>query len=157
MLYLSDLKETVGQTFHLTAGRGNLVTVREVADASIAFFKVKPPVLFHPRYMALLNGKVGRKMLGERTYKTLQLGQPYYPYLGMRLEFDNNYTAKILSGGSIFAPPVKDFFERLFRFCQETDWGRRNSIAGEKPESDPLPDAEPEETPFNLHEHPSLA
>jgi thioester reductase-like protein len=155
MLFLTNLEETKGQTYHLTAGRYNLVTVREVADASIAFFKVKPPILFHPRYMTLLNGKIGRKMLGERTYKTLQLGQPYYPYLGMRLEFDNSFTANLLSKGGITAPPVKDFFDRLFRYCQETDWGRRNSTSPAKIE--PLPDADMEDTPFNLQERPSLA
>jgi thioester reductase-like protein len=155
ILYLSGLKETTGQTYHLTAGRSNLVTVREVADASINFFKVKPPFLFHPRYMALLNGKIGRKMLGERTYKTLQLGQPYYPYLGLRLEFDNSVTAELLSRGGIIAPPVKDFFDRLFRYCHETDWGRR------APSPKPVPvepiTLEAEETTFNLQERPSLA
>ena len=123
--YMCNLPQTVGNTYHLTAGRSNLVTVREVAKAALSYFNVKKPIVVDPRFVNLLSGPIGKYLLDERTYKTIKLGSPYYPYLGMRLEFDNSKTAVLLEDAGIVAPSVREFFNTLFRYCAETDWGKK--------------------------------
>jgi thioester reductase-like protein len=135
--YLSTLPDAVGKFYHLTAGRDNLLTVREVAYAAMDFFKVKKPIVVHPRYFKLLEGPIGQFLLGERYHKTLKVGAPYFPYLGMRLEFDNRMTAATLAKAGLVAPHVRDFFDTLFRYCLETDWGKKHPPERhpEKPET----------------------
>ena len=124
-LHLTSLPQTVGRCFHLTTGRDNLVTLREIMDATIEFFGIKPPPLVNPALVKLLEGKPGRLLLGERIHKTLMLGMPYYPYLALNLEFDDSQTRQYLDAANIYAPSIRDFFTRLFQYCVETNWGHK--------------------------------
>lgn len=125
-LHLTSLPETVGGCFHLTAGHDNLVTLREIMEATTQFFGLKTPPLINPALLKLLEGKVGRRVLGEHVHKTLMLGTPYYPYLALNLEFDNSRTQHYLSQAGIAVPSIRDFFNRLFQYCVESNWGRKS-------------------------------
>ena len=124
-LHLTGLPHTVGGCFHLTTGHDNLVTLREIMDATIEFFSIKPPPLVNPTLVKLLEGHTGRLLLGERVYKTLMLGMPYYPYLALNLEFDDTQARQHLDAAGVYAPSIRDFFNRLFQYCVETNWGHK--------------------------------
>ncbi|HEX2912977.1 MAG TPA: SDR family oxidoreductase [Chloroflexia bacterium] len=127
VIELSGRKDTENGCYHLTAGRENLITLREIMNAAISFFKVKPPVLIPPALLKIAESGLGRFLLNEHTYKTLTLGRPYYPYFALKLQFDNSQAVKALAGSGIKAPPPRQFFERLFSYCVETDWGRKQA------------------------------
>ncbi len=124
---LGERAEAIGNCYHLTAGRDNLITLREIMDAAISFFKIKPPRLIHPVLLKPAEGWLGRFLLNERTLKTLRLGEPYYPYFALDLEFDNAQAHAALVADGIRPTPPREFFDRLFRYCVETDWGRKTS------------------------------
>ena len=126
---LSGRADTVGGCYHLTAGRDNLITLRQIMDAAINFFQIKPPALIHPRLLKPAEGWLGRLLLNERTLKTLRLGEPYYPYFALKLAFDNSQATQALRQTGIVAPAPQLFFDRLFRYCVETDWGRKQEQA----------------------------
>jgi len=123
--HLSSLPEAIGQTYHLTAGRENLITVGEIARAAINFFGVKPPLMLHPGFLKLAESRLSHLFLNTHTLKTLKLGEPYYPYLALKLQFDDSKTQQVLGKAGITAPPVRQFFDTLFQYCVETDWGHK--------------------------------
>lgn len=126
-LYLTSLSETIGGCYHVTAGRDNTVTLREIIEATIDFFQVTPPPVINPTFLKLLEGRIGRRLLGEHIHKTLMLGKPYYPYLALKLEFDTSEADKFLKPANITAPRLTDFFNRLFSFCVESNWGKKTA------------------------------
>ncbi len=128
LVYLSGQEQAIGQCYHLTAGRDNTPTVAQVRDAAINFFKIKPaPLTLHPAFLKLVEHYPGKMFMSERALKMLKLGEPYYAYFTTKLEYDNAQTVAALKPAGISVPHVQDFFDRLFRYCLETDWGRRNS------------------------------
>ena len=128
---LSGRADTPGHSYHLTAGRDNLITLREIMDAAISFFGLKPPTLIHPALLKPAEGWLGRLLLNERTLKTLRLGEPYYPYFALKLQFDNELAAQALTPAGIVPPAPQLFFDQLFRYCVETDWGRKQEPAAQ--------------------------
>jgi len=55
----------------------------------------------------------------------LTTGRVYTPYLSAELAFDTTETTRGLEGTGITVPRVETYFETLFRFCRETDWGKK--------------------------------
>jgi hypothetical protein len=140
IIYLNGQKRAINKSYHLTAGRDNLPTVSGVLDKAYEFFKVKRPQLIHPSFLKIVEGKLGNTLLGERGVKTLKLGEPYYPYFALKLEYDNRQALDMLKPAGIYPPNVHEYFERIFRYCIETDWGKRtanhSSKVGSKEVSD---------------------
>ncbi len=122
---LSQRPATFNQCYHLTAGRESLITLRQMMDAAISFFQVKPPTLIHPMLLKPIENWPLKLLLSDHSLKTLKLGEPYYPYFALNLEFDNRQAAQALASAAIAPPSPKTFFDRLFRYCVESDWGRR--------------------------------
>jgi thioester reductase-like protein len=131
LVELSSRADSIGGCYHLTAGRDNLITLREIMDAAIGFFKNKPPTLIHPMLLKPAEGWLGKLFLKDRMRRTLKLGEPYYPYLMLKLEFDNAVANQALASAGIIPPAPHAFFDRLFRYCVETDWGRKSGVASE--------------------------
>ena len=126
---LSGRADTIGQCYHLTAGRDNLITLRQIMEAAITFFQIKPPTLIHPALLKPAESWLGRLLLNERTLKTLRLGEPYYPYFALKLQFDNTAAARVLTPSGIVPSAPQLFFDRLFRYCVESDWGHKQESA----------------------------
>ena len=43
----------------------------------------------------------------------------------MRLRFDTATARQLLDPAGLPAPRVLDYLERVFRYCRDSDWGRR--------------------------------
>lgn len=130
LLYLAQQPYTVSGCYHLSAGPDNLPTLLEILNAAVEFFRVKAPHILNPIWLKMVEGKPGELLMDDRTIKTFRRGAPYYPYFATDLIFDNHEAALLLRPAGIKAPPVRDFFDRLFRYCLETDWGHRPLEAG---------------------------
>ncbi len=122
---LSSRLDSQDQCYHLTAGRNNLITLREIMTAAINFFQIKPPTLIHPMLLKPVESSLGRLLLNQRSLKTLRLGNSYYPYFALKLEFDTQQAAQALAPAGIVPPSPHAFFERLFQYCVASDWGRK--------------------------------
>jgi nucleoside-diphosphate-sugar epimerase len=115
-----------GRVYHLCAGERSL-TVRELVDLVAGEFERHPrrrewspirvpalvPLAEYEAYAA-----EGRRS-GDRLLRELlrALGL-FLPHLGMRQAFVPNADASP-------APPARDYFARVVRYCIDTDWGRR--------------------------------
>jgi len=55
----------------------------------------------------------------------LVTGRVYTPYLSLEVGFDTTEARKGLEGSGIEVPRVEDYFTKLFRYCLDSDWGKR--------------------------------
>jgi hypothetical protein len=55
----------------------------------------------------------------------------YTPYLSLNMSFDTRNLRAGLMGSGIEVPRVQDYFENLFRYAIETDWGKKLPGGGE--------------------------
>jgi len=130
--YLARQEQAIGGCYHLTCGRDNLIALSQIVEAAADFFKMKPSRFVHPAFLKLLTGWPGRHLLEQRLVKTLKLGAPYFPYFATKMEYDTQQAQAILQPQGISAPHVSDFFDNLFRYCLETNWGKQTQPASDK-------------------------
>jgi hypothetical protein len=45
-------------------------------------------------------------------------------HLALVQTFENRQTLTALSGSGVKLPPIRDCYERMVRYCLETNWGR---------------------------------
>ena len=111
---LSADTASVGQTFHLTAGEGNLLSVEELIEmflrARLAGTgrapSVEPPRFEPPQADAARHNR--------------RLG-PYVPYLTCPKSFDDGQARAMLNGYG--AAPCREFFPRVARYAIDTNFG----------------------------------
>lgn len=130
ILALGRREDSVGQTFHLTAGERAL-SVHEVVEHTY-------------EAVALHTGQtphVGTRTVGpirwwaiERTTRLFADVQvrgliarfrPYVPYTRVRTRFDNRRETALLAGAGVHSPDPTQFFPRIVQYALEYDFGRR--------------------------------
>jgi long-chain acyl-CoA synthetase len=118
--------ESTGQTYHLTAGSGNEVTIAKVLDGAYAYAGVKPRP-FIPFWLFLLVRKSPfAKFFSGDFWYIADLAKPYYNYLqGVRFRLDNRKTQAQLAALGVAQASWDDFKEPLFKYCTESRWGKR--------------------------------
>jgi thioester reductase-like protein len=124
-LALSQARETVGATFHLTAGR-HASSVGELIELASAFFKRPPPPLIEPTvYRRVLHPLLLRASRDERLRRALQRSEVFFPYFAMRVRYDDRRARAALHGTGIEPSPLGDYFHKLVKFAVAAQWGRR--------------------------------
>ncbi|TAN41925.1 MAG: NAD-dependent epimerase/dehydratase family protein [Nitrospirae bacterium] len=117
--------ESLGKTFHLTAGRGNEVQMRTIiGDACTTLNLKKLPFL--PIWLAnyLLQTPL-RHMVPRKYFGIMKLGMPYTSYFeGKSAPFNSEHSAAMLARFGISAPPWGAYKEQIFRYCRESSWGK---------------------------------
>lgn len=123
VLALSAAPQAEGRTFHLVAGEHDS-TVGELIDLASERFERRPPtVVPPPLYGALLRRLELRRSPGAA--RLLRRNEAYFPYLGMRMRFDDTGAREVLEPLGIRASPLPEYFDRLVEFAQAARWGRR--------------------------------
>jgi long-chain acyl-CoA synthetase len=116
---------SLGRVFHLCAGPERSARLVDLAALASRFFGSKPAIFVDPHRFV----KYARPIIDRFTWgnlrKILMTGRVYTPYLSIDLRFDTTNTRKALEGTSIEVPRVEEYFSTLFRYCIETDWGKR--------------------------------
>jgi hypothetical protein len=103
----------------------------ELAALAADFFG-RPPVRFvNPELFTRLLRPILLATLWGRRRFILRQGRIYRPYFQTRLLFDTASTEAFLRPAGIRPPRIKDYCERLFRYCLDSDWGRRARGAGD--------------------------
>jgi thioester reductase-like protein len=129
LLHILDRDDTVGRSFHLTAGQG--ITLDRAVQLAAEFFRVRrvPPYVSPRLFWALVYPLLFVALTG-RHRNVLTTGRLYIPYLTRRLVFDNRNTLAVLEGTGLRAPDVEAYLLRLFHYVRETDWGRLPAPGG---------------------------
>lgn len=119
-----------GQVYHLCAGPERSATLGELTGLAAAYFKVRRPYFVQPKLFVRARPLIDRFTWG-RLRRILLAGRVYTPYLSLNMHFDTRNLRAGLAGSGIEVPRVQDYFENLFRFAIETDWGKKLGGGGE--------------------------
>jgi long-chain acyl-CoA synthetase len=117
-----------GHCLHICAGPAGSATLRELALHAGNFFKLPPPRFVNPAvFLALLRPILLATVWGARR-RVLHDGPIYRPYFRMRLIFDTTHADQLLAPHGIQPPKVRDYFDRILRYCVDSDWGRKKIV-----------------------------
>lgn len=118
--------DSVGKTYHLTAGSKNQFTVGQIADSAVEYFNevmsgesVKKVRFVHPTLF-----RRGLSLL-PRTGKVLQIVKTYEPYFSVRRVFDDINTTSALQGTGICAPRFSDYYRTILNYFIEAQYQGR--------------------------------
>ncbi len=137
IVYLSGLEHQSGTCYHLSAGLGRESSPWEILEQLIGTFnkyrrrgrsRLLMPTLVPPEVMTLAHSsfsaamKVLERMVCERL-NVFRQTVPFIPYMLDNPRFDTTLTERALGGAR---PPLfANYAELLFRYCLETDWGKK--------------------------------
>jgi thioester reductase-like protein len=115
----------VGGTFHLCAGPDGSATAGEIARSAASFFALPPPRFVNPLLFVSLIRPIALLLLPRKSARILREGRVYRPYFRMHLRFDTTAARGLLDPAGLPVPKVVDYLERVFRYCRDSNWGRR--------------------------------
>ncbi len=117
----------VGRCCHLCAGTERSATLGDLAAFASRFFQLTPPKFVHPGLFLLLMRPILLATLWGPRRRVLREGPIFRRYLSMRAVFDTAQADALLSPHGIRPPHVRDYFEKILRYCVESDWGRKRA------------------------------
>jgi hypothetical protein len=126
LVALMQKPTTVGGTFHLTAGHGNELRVRQfLRDAyKLAGIKKRPIVPFWTFNVVWKTPL--RRLFSDAFWEAAELAKPYHTYLkGPKLRFKADKTHALLRAAGITAPSWEDYKREVLGFCVASRWGRK--------------------------------
>lgn len=124
IVHLAFDDQAAGHCVHLCAGVDGSLTVGEAAELAAQIFEAPPVRFMNPfLFMALVRPLVLALDRSSRR-RILREGHVYFPYFHMRMQFDTTVAQRLLWPAGIRPPKVRDYLERVFRYCLESDWGR---------------------------------
>jgi nucleoside-diphosphate-sugar epimerase len=133
LAYLYESGFSPGHFYHICAGPKNSLTVREMIDLTISVFASHangrkwlpirvPELVCLSHYESFVEQ---RRRDGDRVFNELARVLGYFlPHLALFQAFDNTNTLRALTPSGLELPPVRDCYERVVRFCLDTNWGR---------------------------------
>jgi nucleoside-diphosphate-sugar epimerase len=125
--YLAMDEGSVGRCVHLCAGQSGSATLRELALHAADFFHQPAPTFVNPAvFLAILRPLLLATVWGRRR-RVLSDGPVYRPYFRMRLTFDTTQADQLLVPRGIRPPNVRQYFEKILRYCIDSDWGRKKA------------------------------
>jgi thioester reductase-like protein len=121
-----------GGTYHLSAGE-NASSVGELVElASVHLERSAPPTLSPLLYKRAIHPFLVRTG-SEARRRALRRSEVFFPYFSLNVRYGNAGAREALSPLGIEAPPLATYFERLIRYAQAADWGRRRLPRREEP------------------------
>ena len=122
-------KAALGSTVHLCAGPNGSATIEQIARRAAEYFNVREPRFVDPKlFFAAVRPLLSLALWGRRR-RVLRDGRAYRDYFTMRMQFDTTNAERLLEPACIRPPHVMDYLDRLFHYCVESDWGRKQVAA----------------------------
>lgn len=117
---------SIGQTYHLTAGLGNEVRIKELLRDSYEYANVqKKPIIPYWVFRVIKNSPF-RRFYSESFWDACDLAQPYHHYLlGTGVRYDNEATAKQLAAIGVSVPRWDLYKKEVLKYCISSRWGKR--------------------------------
>jgi len=114
-----------GSTVHLCAGPQGSATIDEVAHRAKEYFHGPEPRYVDPRiFFGLVRPMLFLALWGKKR-RVLVSGRAYRDYFSMKMQFDTTQAERLLGPAGLHPPHVMDYLDKLFRYCVESDWGRK--------------------------------
>ena len=115
----------LGNTVHLCAGPRGSATIQQIARRAAEFFDAPEARYVDPRlFFAAVRPLLFLSLWGRKR-RVLVDGRAYRDYFTMRMQFDTTNAERLLEPAGLRPPPVLDYLDRLFHYCVESDWGRK--------------------------------
>lgn len=125
ILAIRKQKDSIGKAYTLAAGLDRDSSVGELTDLASEFFRVTKPLFVNPEYvLGWFRPLVDHFPTGKMKHR-LTAARVYTPYLNLKLRYDTRNAKEALRGTGIEVRPVHEYFQTLFRYCLETDWGKK--------------------------------
>lgn len=121
--------EAQGGTWHLTAGKGHELRIRELLNDAEAHAKIRRRPTVPMWIFDLIRHSPIRKFMPKQFWDACEMAAPYYYYLkGCDVQFDASRTHALLDKLGVKAPSWQDYKANVLAFCTESAWGRRLSL-----------------------------
>ena len=129
-LFEHDFKP--GKTFHLCSGPASSATLGALLDATMAAFERHRPVwrkrsIARPALVELETYELFVRSVEEAGNQVLlqatRAVQAFAYQLAYPKVFDARHANVVLATAGIQAPPVLDYYDRVVRWCIQTNWG----------------------------------
>ncbi len=115
----------LGNTVHLCAGPRGSATIQQIASRAAEFFDAPEARYVDPKlFFAAIRPLLFVSLWGRKR-RVLVDGRAYRDYFTMRMQFDTSNAERLLTPAGLCPPPVLDYLDRLFRYCVESEWGRK--------------------------------
>ena len=123
---LMQQPSSLGETFHLTAGLGREIRIRDLLrDAyQLAAITRRPMIpfwLFH-----VISGTPLRRLFADQFWQAVEMATPYFCYFkGAGVRFDAARTQATLARLGIEVPSWSDYKREVLGFCVASRWGKK--------------------------------
>jgi len=133
LAFLYESAFTPGRFYHLCAGPENSLRLREMIELALSAYESHPngkkwmpihvpDLVSLSRYEEFV--EKGQQK-GDRLFNELTRVLGYFlPHLAIFQAFENRHTMRALAPSGLQFPPIGACFERVVRFCLDTNWGR---------------------------------
>jgi thioester reductase-like protein len=123
--HLALNEKAIGRCAHLCAGPEGSATIRQIGTFASEFFGIAPPRFFDPGFFLAVLRPILYATLWGRRRRVLKNGRLYLPYFRMQTTYDTTHARALLGPADIRAPKVTEYLGKLFRYCLDSDWGKR--------------------------------
>jgi thioester reductase-like protein len=105
-------QSSVGLCYQLVAGHRGTITVRELLNRAIRYFDCRGKPL---------------RFISPCTQTSVRL-RVFFDYLDDCKEFDDSAARAALQDTGLRCPRITGYLERLFAFCERTNWGEQSGV-----------------------------
>ena len=124
MLHISASPDSIGKCYALAAG-DRCTNVGKLCDMASKFFGRPLPRFVEPDFFYSNIAPEMSKQLNSAAGQLMKSGMQYLPYFASNAAFDTSNTDAALEGSGIRCPELHEYFDTLFTWCKESDWGRK--------------------------------
>ncbi|MCA9771036.1 MAG: SDR family oxidoreductase [Myxococcales bacterium] len=121
--------DSVGRTVHVTAG-GAASKIGELVRMGVDFFGVRMPIMISPKIFDYSLRPLLYITAGPKRTKKLRAARVFIPYLAHRAAFDTSERDLLVDPTTLAVPSVQSYFERLLRYCIDSEWGSKDPVTG---------------------------
>jgi len=133
MLHISSRPDSIGKCFALAAG-DRCTRVGPLCDLASKFFGRPLPRFIEPDYFYEHIAPEMAKQLNTAAGQLMKNGMQYLPYFASNPIFDTSNTDAALEDSDLDCPRLDEYFDILFTWCQESDWGRKKVTPKKSPQ-----------------------
>jgi nucleoside-diphosphate-sugar epimerase len=134
LAYLFENRFVPGRVYQLCAGPDASLTVSQMIDLTVDLMESHPACRRNGRIrLPKLVTLAEYQRFVEQTRRSgdvllnelLRVLGYFLPHLGLFQAFENRNTAAALQGSGLALSPIRSYYDKVVRYCLDTDWGRR--------------------------------
>jgi thioester reductase-like protein len=125
---LFQREQQQGRTFHLTCRSGAAPRAGEILDEAVTYFRTADAASAarHVSFVPVPVYNAVKHLFGRQLRSRVEKMSVYIPYMSLDRSFDTTAANRALAGTGIVAPAFSDYCQNLFRYCVNSNWGRRS-------------------------------